>query len=213
LLHIWILLPSCFKSSGISVTPDFVKPSLISAAVNILLSTGVEVAGLGLATLLSRTLSRKAALLIYLCGMAGCISLLCACLACVPKADEAAMDQQSAAMALSSVAVCGAKLCVSIGWVFVYVYSVEVLPTSCRAFGSASAVAFGRLGSISSPLIFEALLELTGKPYQFFVAMVGLAFLNIFAVFQLPVETKDRQLGDISSEFQCLQGQNQKGAA
>lgn len=179
----------------------------ISATVNILLSTCVEMAGLVLATFLSKTLSRKAALLIYLGGMSACVSLLCACLALAPGADEvqSLMPYHSAIMTFSSAAVSGAKLCISIGWVFVYVYSVEVLPTSCRAFGSAAAMAFGRLGSIASPLVFEALLELTGKPYQFFAAMVALASANILAVIQLPVETKDRQLGEISTEIECLQ--------
>ncbi|CAK0809168.1 unnamed protein product [Prorocentrum cordatum] len=98
-------------------------------------------------------------------------------------------------------------LCISIGWVFVYVYSVEVLPTSCRAFGSAAAMAFGRLGSIASPLVFEALLEEIHRQALpvLRIAMVVLALANIVAVIQLPVETKDRQLGEISSEFECLQ--------
>lgn len=177
----------------------------ISATANILLSTCVEMAGLLLATFLSRTLSRKAALLIYLGGMSACVSLLCACLALAPEAGEAIMPYHSLAMTLSSAAVSGTKLCISIGWVFVYVYSVEVLPTSCRAFGSAAAMAFGRLGSIAAPLVFEALLERTGKPYQFFAAVVALALANIAAVIQLPVETKDRQLGEISAEIECLQ--------
>jgi len=179
----------------------------ISATINIFLSTCVEMAGLVLATFLSKTLSRKAALLIYLGGMSVCVSLLCSCLAFAPRADEvqAVMPHHGVIMTFSSAAVSGTKLCISIGWVFVYVYSVEVLPTSCRAFGSAAAMAFGRLGSIASPLVFEALLEFTGKPYQFFAAMVVLALANIVAVIQLPVETKDRQLGEISSEFECLQ--------
>lgn len=178
----------------------------VSASVNILLSTGVEIVGLVLAVHLSKHLSRKAALFIYLGGMIFCVSLLCVCLQSAPQSEaEAPAWLHGVVTTLSSLAVSGTKLAVSIGWVFVYVYSVEVFPTSCRAFGSAAAVAVGRLGSISAPLVFEALLKVTGSPYSFFVAMVGMEVANVLAILQLPVETKDRQLGDISTETQCLQ--------
>lgn len=86
------------------------------------------------------------------------------------------------------------------GWIFVYLYATEIFPTIARIAGCAFVFAVGRIGSIAAPMIVELSANL------YFCGVMVLCAANLLAVsFALPVETKDRPLGEIAlSELQGL---------
>lgn len=67
-----------------------------------------------------------------------------------------------------------------------YVYASELYPVAVRATGTATVMGFGRLGAISSSLVYEWLLEGTGKPATFFVVAAWLTALSAIAILPLP---------------------------
>lgn len=171
-----------------------------SSALNLLCAQCCEVAGIAFGLFLSMHSSRLHALMIYMFGLATCMTVFCTSLLYVPDADEAVRERHQMPMAVASAAVSGSAFCTAIGFLLVYVYSVEVYPTACRAAGSGVAVAFGRLGSVLSPLAYESMHAATGSHEAFFGAVVLLALVNAALVSGLPLETKDRQLGEIMAE-------------
>lgn len=176
----------------------------ISSALNLMCAQCFEIAGIAFGLFLSMQNSRLHALMIYMFGLATCMSIFCTALLYVPGADEAVHDRHRMPMAVATAAVSGSAFCLAIGFLLVYVYSVEVYPTACRAAGSGVAVSFGRLGAVLSPLAYESLHDATGSHELFFGAVVVLALVNAALVAGLPLETKNRQLGEIAAESQAL---------
>merc|ERR1719433_750260 len=102
------------------------------------------------------------------------------------------------AFALSGIF--GKTLLDSIAYVLVYLYAIEVRPTQSRASGSGFALGVGRLGGVVAPMVFEMLpsaLHFIGSVFLLGLVCAGL-------VWMLPVETKDRQLGEIADEVVVL---------
>ncbi len=83
------------------------------------------------------------------------------------------------------------KMVSMISWLVIYVYMAEVYPTVCRASGPAMCIAFGRWGSITSPMLFEHLLEGTGSYVMYFLLMCCCCIIDIVLIQFLPFETKD----------------------
>merc|ERR1711918_315146 len=84
------------------------------------------------------------------------------------------------------------RLALSVGFVLVYTYVSEVFPTAFRSSGCATAFAVGRLGSIAAPIAAEQ--------GALWASTLALLAVNGFAVGLLPIETKDKALGDIAAE-------------
>jgi len=168
----------------------------VSMFASLLIASAVEIVGFFFAIALCRRVTRKASLLVYLVGVAVTTGVFLGALSL------------GSSMALVAVvvnmAVAAGRFFQSIGWAAAYVYISEVYPTSCRAFGASVAVATGRLGGILAPMAFEWLLSTTGRPTGFFTVVMAMAALIASLVQGLPVETKDRQLGDIGREAQSL---------
>jgi len=92
------------------------------------------------------------------------------------------------------------KFILAHGWTIVYLYCTEVYPTVCRGAAVAFAISFGRVGSISTPFIFEHLYLMTGQHIAFFFVACGLMILDaIMSFFFLP-ETKGKKLEVFASE-------------
>lgn len=173
-------------------------------AGNMILNVCIETVGYAIAVTLekSQCISRRQGLLFYLVFLSLFSFLFVIAIGLAPRSDEVLQSHHALPMALLSLAMYGNAITISVGWIFVYVYAAEVYPTACRASGSGIGIAFGRLGSILCPLVFEALSS-EGYQYQiYFVIIVVVAVLNALCVSGLPVETKDRQLGAIAEESQ-----------
>jgi len=90
----------------------------------------------------------------------------------------------------------GIKCFGTLGFVVVYQYSTEIFPTTARATGTAACVAFGRLGAMSCPFVFESLQKLTGDFSSFFYTTAALCAMNGIVLAVLP-ETKGAPLPDM----------------
>jgi len=120
---------------------------------------------------------------------------LCSFLVGIWRGDSGAL---TVALALSGIF--GKTLLDSIIYVLVYLYAIEVRPTHSRASGSGFALGVGRLGGVVAPIVFELMpgsLHFIGS--VFVLGLVCAAFVSM-----LPIETKDRQLGDIADEVTVL---------
>lgn len=177
------------------------KQMFLSPAGNMILGLCVEIVGYGLAVDLERRgISRRVGLLTYLLGLAICSVAFYISYVFAPRTGEAVETRHRMPMVLACVAMYGSSICLSIGWIFVYVYAAEVYPTAYRAAGSGVGIAFGRLGSTLCPISFEVLTDTLGFQAHFGV-VVGLTVVNALLVATLPLETKDRQLGEIAAEL------------
>jgi len=103
--------------------------------------------------------------------------------------------------AVTLFGVFGKTLLDSIAYLLVYLYAVEVRGTESRASSSGMALAIGRIGGVFAPIVFEVLPY---TPSSFVFSMCILAVICSALVLGLPVETKDRQLGDIAAESAIL---------
>lgn len=79
----------------------------------------------------------------------------------------------------------GNKFSVCLGFLIVYLYSVEIYPTSCRTTGTSLCLASGRLGSILCPLVYEYCAQF--NPLFFFCLMILLMFVNFLMLMLLPL--------------------------
>lgn len=77
-----------------------------------------------------------------------------------------------------------------------YVYTPEVYPTSMRAIGLGACSAMARIGAIITPFVSQVLLKISGHLAVSIYGVLGL--LGGLAAFLLPIETKGREMTDIS---------------
>lgn len=171
----------------------------MSVLASLLLTSTVETTGFIFAIALCRHVTRKASLLVYLLGVGATTAIF---LGALHYGSSDGGEVSVSAAVVVNVAVAAGRFFQSVGWAVAYVYVSEVYPTSCRAFGASVAVAMGRLGGIIAPLAFEWLLDATASPSAFFTLVLALAALSAGLVQGLPMETKDRQLGEIGREAQ-----------
>lgn len=92
------------------------------------------------------------------------------------------------------------KFILAHGWTIVYLYLSEVYPTVCRGAAVGFCIAFGRLGSISTPFVFEHLKLMTGQHIAFFIVVVGMMILDAIASFFILPETKGKKLQVFADE-------------
>mmetsp|Transcript_53980 Transcript_53980/g.118209 ORF Transcript_53980/g.118209 Transcript_53980/m.118209 type:complete len:506 (-) Transcript_53980:170-1687(-) len=90
----------------------------------------------------------------------------------------------------------GIKWAVNVGLFFVYQYSVEVYPTVVRTTGHAICMGFARLASVFAPMIYEALYSKTGHTNAFFFLLVGVCAANFLLLPFLTIETMGMALRD-----------------
>jgi len=100
-------------------------------------------------------------------------------------------------VALTLLGMFGKTMLDSIAYVLVYLYAVEVRATESRASSSGMALAVGRLGGVLAPVVFEILPNASST---FVLSICVLAVACAGLVLGLPIETKDRQLGEIAAE-------------
>lgn len=104
-------------------------------------------------------------------------------------------------LALTLSGIFGKTMLDSVTYCLVYLYAIEVQSTESRASSSGMACAVGRLGGVLAPVMFEVL---PNSPSSFIISVCVLALACAVLVLGLPIETKDRQLGDIAAESACF---------
>lgn len=105
-------------------------------------------------------------------------------------------SNEPAMVALTLCGLFGKTLLDGICYCLVYLYAIEVRGTESRASSSGMALAVGRLGGVLAPVFFETF----DAPKSFVLSVAALALVCAGFVLGLPIETKDRQLGDIAAE-------------
>lgn len=92
-----------------------------------------------------------------------------------------------------------ASMFLETGWALYHVYVPEVYPTDCRAFATGFMSAAGSVVAMGGPLVSAFLLDSSKTPVQVILAFSSCAmFAGISSCFLLHIETKDRDLLDVS---------------
>lgn len=171
----------------------------VAPAVNLMVGAVFEIPGYLLCMCLGTRMKRKSVLYLYLVG---------ACLSTVLFIQGAnLMDPnrvQPSVEVMCQFGFTGNKIFTSMGFLVVYLYSIEIYPTTARATGTALCIACGRVGSILCPLIYEEIVAVTGGYSGFFWFMACSCALNVVLVFFLPFETAGAKLPDKLDETQPL---------
>lgn len=80
----------------------------------------------------------------------------------------------------------------------VYAYTPEIFPTSVRTTGTGSSSSFGRIGSVSAPILVGLVYPAFGF-FGVFAMTTGVLLAGACVVFFLGIETRNRSLEDIES--------------
>jgi len=175
----------------------------IAPALNLMVSAFMELPGYCLAFVVGFYFTRRTSMLGYLIAV-GFSTLLFAYAASHLMTLKRGSDIPMWLEVCVQLGLTGNKMFASIGFVISFLYSIEFYPTMARTTGSAICVAFGRLGAVTSPLVYELMAETTGGPFSFFYFMAGLCFVNAALVFQLTIETKDKPLDEHHEEYEPI---------
>lgn len=173
----------------------------VSPSINLMIGAVAELPGYVVAVLFGERLSRKNAMLVYL--LAALVSTLTFSFA---RAELMTQDKNITRTVefMVQCGLVGNKVFTAVGFLVVYVYSTEVYPTVVRTTGGAFCLAFGRLGAILAPAVFENLAQITGNHAAFYNLTAALCAINAMLVMWLPYETQGCMLQDHLEEQQPL---------
>jgi len=88
----------------------------------------------------------------------------------------------------------------------VYAYTPEVFPTTVRTTGTGSSSSFGRIGSVSAPILVGLVYPQFGF-LGVFAMTTTVLLIGACVVFFLGIETRNRSLEDIeASEHELSSG-------
>lgn len=165
----------------------------ISPTVHLALGAVVETIAYLVSHRVGAMFTRRAILQVYLATSILFTGLFVISIAKLPSSgNKLTPDDMVAAYGAAAGMYVFRSVC-TFGWVFVYLYAIEVFPTIARIAGCAFVFSVGRIGSIAAPMIVEFSANL------YFCGVMVLCAANLLAVsFALPVETKDRPLGEIA---------------
>jgi len=189
-----IVMYSCFVLNFLTFGCLYAFPQVLAssdgpgsnAAFELFLGALAEVPGQVLGLLCGSYLTRKLSMKVYL-GLAS-LSLGSFVFSLLHPGGSAKIFQMAGFY--------GIKCFARIGFLVVYQYSIEIYPTEVRATGAAVSMGSGRIGGIVSPLVFEAIVSLTGGFSMFFCLLVGATSLNFLLIPLLRYETFGMALRD-----------------
>jgi putative MFS transporter len=177
----------------------------VSPSINLMIGAVAELPGYMLAVTFGDFFSRKNAMLLYL--LAAIMSTLTFSMASMQMLNATPIHNYEVLVQMGLV---GNKVFTAVGFLVVYCYSTEVYPTVVRTTGGAFCLAFGRMGAIIAPTVFEHLLFTTGSYAAFFNLTAGLCAINAMMVLFLPFETQGCVLQDHLEEQQPLASKSSK---
>lgn len=155
----------------------------VSPAMNLIIGALSEIPGYVVGVIVGNHIKRKDAMQVYLFVMV--ISLVMfAYGARSPKQNELMLQ----------FGFIFYKMNTSVGFIVIYVYSMEIYPTYCRNTGASLCLAAGRIGALVCPLMYEWLTDATGTYMTYIYFMMGSCALNMVLIYFLPFETKGRAL-------------------
>jgi len=163
----------------------------VSPAVNLMIGAMVEFPGFFVGVLVGNRLSRKMCMLMYLLAvLTSTLTFGYAGMGILGSGLEKGLEM------LVQFGLVGYKVFTAVGYLLVYVYAAEIYPTVARTTGGALCIAFGRLGGMVAPTIYENLFYATESHAAFFNFTAGLCAVNAMLVLFLPYETSNRVLQD-----------------
>jgi len=168
-----------------------------SAALQLLIGALWEIPGIVLACVLGTFVARKPVLKLY------CTMMVISLIVFVNGARGGQGTFPTLAWHVGYYLI---KCFVIVGFITIYIYVSEVYPTSLRSTGTGMNIAFGRLGSTMSPLVYEKLFADTGTFVVFFYMLAGLVFINLLVIDFLPIETHNADLKDTLEDFKSEYG-------
>merc|ERR1719421_155332 len=157
--------------------PDTEKGLHLSPALSLMLSALFEIPGVLLALMLTNTVRRKTALT---------ISFSILSIATISMVSASAHRKH--AVVLTSLAAFLGKLFVAAAFILVYLYIVEVYPTSVRSSGLAFCMTMGRLGAFVVPLTAELSMHLANTSFYFFAVLGAAGAIAAVACLFVPLE-------------------------
>lgn len=161
--------------------------------VHLALGAFVELLAYMVSTRIGATFSRRLILQAYLAMSILFTGLFVVSIAKLPAAGNKLTADDLVAAYGAAAGMYVYRTVSTFGWVFVYLYATEVFPTIARTVGCSFVFAVGRVGSIVAPMVVESSANL------YFGGVMALCAANLLSVsFALPVETKDRPLGEIA---------------
>jgi len=185
-----------FASYGLSYAMPMVLSSLdlgFPAILVMVVSESLMVLGLCSATFLSRMFGRR---ILILGPFLGCGALAFMVMAYglykIENTKTRDVDPLAVSMVLGASLIF--KFIMAHGWLVVYLYATEVFPTVCRSSAVGCVLGMGRLGSIGTAYVFEALHEHTGSRAFFFGLVCLLMILDSIGSFLVLPETKGKKL-------------------
>jgi len=170
----------------------------MSAAASLIVGAFWELPGIIIAPVASDLIARKVIILAYL-ALTSVSAMAFA---------KGAMSQVEGvgvwSMVLMHVGYMGLKAIPYIGAIPIYVFGTEIYPTTARNAGSAVFMAGGRIGAMSAPLLFEAILLYTGSFAGFFYVVAVACVINAILFLPVEVDFGDDTEDDIIEETQPL---------
>eukprot|EP00933_Yihiella_yeosuensis_P009133 TRINITY_DN11493_c0_g1_i1.p1 TRINITY_DN11493_c0_g1~~TRINITY_DN11493_c0_g1_i1.p1 ORF type:complete len:563 (+),score=84.31 TRINITY_DN11493_c0_g1_i1:247-1935(+) len=179
-------LPDTLSSAAAAVEH---KADSLSPAAGVFLAALCEIPGVLLTLVLGMTIGRRTNMSIAFAGCSVCLfGLVCAILT-------------GRLMSMGMLCVFGVKIFLASGYIIVYLYLLELYPTTFRATGLAVCMVVGRIGAALCPILFE--LSTFFFTEAMFFAIVSFAMAGAsWACNQLPYETKDAELQSESAPLQ-----------
>lgn len=164
----------------------------ISAGTSLLLGALQEFPGNIIGLAVAIYLTRRIGIQVYLVGnLLGLILFAVAGSYLLSGTVVSALPQVMLQIGLQSI-----KAFTTMGFLVVFCFAAEIYKTSIRGTGTAFSMAVGRIGAMSSPMIYQWLLSYTNDKLSFIYFMIVLNVINIVLVHFVSVETSGRKLQD-----------------
>eukprot|EP00933_Yihiella_yeosuensis_P028222 TRINITY_DN22042_c0_g1_i1.p1 TRINITY_DN22042_c0_g1~~TRINITY_DN22042_c0_g1_i1.p1 ORF type:complete len:503 (+),score=85.85 TRINITY_DN22042_c0_g1_i1:94-1602(+) len=168
----------------------------MSPAAGLLMGCVWEMPGIALALTLGHFCPRRFCMMLYSGVM--CVSMCLFAYGCSNQDVGMVYD------VMMQIGYFGLKSVPPIGFTIAYQYAAEVYPAKARTTGNAAALAGGRVGGITSPLIFEWLSAATGSSFTFFYFGALCLAINFVLISMLKVEPFGKKLDDETEETPLL---------
>jgi MFS family permease len=169
----------------------------LSPAASLMLAACQEIPGNVFGILVGVNLTRKLGIQCYLLGSMLSVALF------TFAANQSLSGKGEMTFQLEvllQVGLQASKAFVAVGFMIVYCYATEIYPTSVRGSGTSLCLSIGRIGSITSPLIYEWLTAFSGNKLAFLYFMMGCCAINIVLISFLTIETSGKPLKDDDDE-------------